>query len=99
MIRFSNVRGDVFVDDRRKDDRLMARDGLALDPGGDYLVATTQSSSTDIQAYGRTIRLEHFSYARLNLTKVVEGRHNLFWWAPKTKTFLANIWALAGGRL
>ena len=63
MIRFSNVQGDVFVDDRRRDDRLMARDGLALDPGGDYLVATTQSSSADVQAYGRTIQLGRFSYA------------------------------------
>jgi hypothetical protein len=43
MIRFSNVHGNVFIDDRRRDDRVMARDGLALDPGGDYLVATTQS--------------------------------------------------------
>ena len=99
MIRFSNVQGDVFIDDRRKDDRLMARDGLALDPGGDYLVATTQTSSTDILAYGRTIRLERFSYARLNLVRVLEGKHNLFWWAPKTKAFLADIWALAGGRI
>ena len=41
----------------------MARDGLALDPGGDYLVATTQSSSADVQAYGRTIQLGRFSYA------------------------------------
>src|SRR5580765_8284103 len=57
MIRFSNVHGEVFIDDRWRDDRLMARDGLALDPGGDYLVATTQSSSADVQAYGRTIQL------------------------------------------
>jgi hypothetical protein len=99
MIRFSNVHGDVFVDDRRKDDRVMAYDGLALDPGGDYLVATTQSSSAHVQAYGRTIRLERFSYARLNLSKLVEGRHNEFWWAPKTKLFLAKLWALAGGRV
>ena len=48
MIRFSNVHGDVFIDDRRRDDRLMARDGLALDPGGDYLVATTQTSSAAV---------------------------------------------------
>ncbi|HJY76151.1 MAG TPA: hypothetical protein VKE95_05930 [Burkholderiales bacterium] len=99
MIRFSNVYGDVFIDDRKRDDRLMARDGLALDPGGDYLVATTQSSTADIQAYGRTIRLDRFSYARLNLAQILEGRHNLFWLAPQTKIFLANIWALVGGRM
>ena len=99
MIRFSNVQGEVFIDDRRRDDRLMARDGLALDPGGDYLVATTQSSSADVQAYGRTIRLERFSYARLSLSKVLEGKHNEFWWAPLTKTFLAKLWVLAGGRM
>ncbi|HWJ00641.1 MAG TPA: hypothetical protein VNU96_16630 [Burkholderiales bacterium] len=99
MIRFSNVQGDVFVDDRRRDDRLMARDGLALDPGGDYLVATTQNSSADVEAYGRTIRLAPFSYARLNLIQVLEGRHNEFWWAPMTKAFLAKLWALAGGRI
>lgn len=99
MIRFSNVRGEVFIDDRRRDDRLMARDGLALDPGGDYLVATTQSSSADVQAYGRTIRLAQFSYARLSAAKVLEGRHNEFWLAPMTKIFLAKLWALAGGRI
>jgi hypothetical protein len=99
MIRFSNVHGEVFIDDRRRDDRLMARDGLALDPGGDYLVATTQSSSADVQAYGRVIRLERFSYARLSQAKVLEGRHNEFWLAPMTKIFLAKLWALAGGRI
>ena len=99
MIRFSNVQGDVLVDDRRKDDRVMARDGLALDPGGDYLVATTQTSSADVHAYGRTVRLEQFSYARLNMSNVLEGRHNEFWWAPKTKLFLAKLWALVGGRM
>ena len=99
MIRFSNVQGEVFVDDLRKDDRVMARDGLALDPGGDYLVATTQSSSANVQAYGRAIRLEPFSYARLNLSKILEGRHNEIWWAPKTKLFLEKLWALAGGRM
>src|SRR4026207_817485 len=99
MIRFSNVQGEVFIDDRRRDDRLMARDGLALDPGGDYLVATTQSSSADVQAYGKTIRLERFSYARLSLSKVLEGRHQESWWAPRTKSFRSKLWALAGGRM
>jgi hypothetical protein len=100
MIRFSNVRGEVFIDDRRRDDRIMARDGLTLDDGGDYLVATTQSSSADIQAYGRTIRLDRSSYARLRPpSKVLEGRHNEIWWAPITKIFLAKLWALAGGRM
>ena len=99
MIRFSNVQGEVFIDDRRRDDRLMARDGLALDPGGDYLVATTQSSSADVEAYGRTIQLGRFSYARLSLNRVLEGRHNEFWWAPLTKLFLAKLWTLAGGRM
>ena len=99
MIRFSNVRGDVFVDDRRKDDRVMAYDGLALDPRGDYLVATTQASSADVQAYGKTFRLTQYSFLRLNLSRVLEGRHNEFWWAPLTKLFLAKLWALAGGRI
>lgn len=99
MIRFSNVQGDVFIDDRRRDDRLMARDGLSLDPAGDYLVATTQSSSADIQAYARTIRLERYSYARLSPSRILEGRHNEIWWAPMTKVFLAKLWALAGGRM
>ena len=99
MIRFSNVHGNVFIDDRRRDDRLMARDGLALDPGGDYLVATTQTSSADVEAYGKTIRLAPFSYARLSLIKMLEGRHNEYWWAPMTKVFLDKLWALAGGRM
>jgi hypothetical protein len=99
MIRFSNVRGDVFVDDRRKDDRVMAYDGLALDAGGDYLVATTQTSSAQVLAYGKTFRLAQYSFLRLNPSQVREGTHNEFWWAPLTKLFLAKLWALAGGRM
>lgn len=98
MIRFIAVRGEVLVDDRKRDDRVMARDGLALDPAGDYLVATTQSSSAELQAYGKTIRLAPYSYLRVGGNRVLEGKHAEFWVARTTKHFLARIWALAGGR-
>jgi hypothetical protein len=98
MIRFTNVHGDVLVDDRKKDDRVMAYDGLTLDPTGDYLVATTQSSSADVHALGKMARLGPFSFVRVGSNRFVEGKHNLMWIARETKSFLARIWALAGGR-
>ena len=98
MIRFTNVRGDVFVDDRKKDDRLMARDGLMLDPTGDYLVATTQSSSAEVHASGKSARLGPFAYLRVGGNRFLEGKHNLIWIARETQAFLARIWQLAGGR-
>lgn len=99
MIRFTNVRGEVLVDDRRTDDRIMAHDGLALDPGGDYLVATTQASSAEVHAYGKTSRLGPFSFARVGRNQMVEGKHGEHWVAQNTKLFLAKLWALAGGRM
>jgi hypothetical protein len=98
MIRFTNVQGYVLVDDRKKDDRITARDGLALDPMGDYLVATTQTSSAELHAYGKVVRLAPFSFLRVGGTRVLEGKHNEFWVARNTKIFLAKLWALAGGR-
>ena len=99
MIRFTNVRGDVLVDDRRTDDRIMARDGLVLDEGGDYLVATTQTSSAEVHAYGKLLRLAPFSFLRVGRNRMLEGKHGEFWVARHTKVFLAKLWALAGGRM
>jgi hypothetical protein len=98
MIRFTNVYGDVLVDDRKKDDRVMARDGLTLDPNGDYLVATTQSSRADVNAKGKMLQLGPFSYLRLGGTRLLQGKHNEVWIARNTKFFLAKLWGLAGGR-
>jgi hypothetical protein len=98
MIRFANVQGDVLVDDRKKDDQFMAHDGLTLDPLGDYLVVTTQSSSADVHTPGKVTRLGPYSYLRVGGNRLVDGKHNLLWIARETKVFLARIWALAGGR-
>jgi hypothetical protein len=99
MIRFNNVRGDVFVDDRRADDRIMARDGLVLKSGGDYLIATTQSSSAEVMTQGKITRLEPYSYLRVSPTKFLHGKHGEFWIAARTKAFLWKLWTLAGGRM
>jgi hypothetical protein len=99
MIRFQNVRGDVLVDDRRTGDRVMARDGLALKPDGDYLIITTQNSSADVHAAGKVTNLRPYSYLRLAPpNRFVLGTHNERWVAPQTRGFLARLWALAGGR-
>jgi hypothetical protein len=98
MIRFNNVRGDVLVDDRRADDRIMARDGLTLKPDGDYLIATTQTSSADVQAAGKITRLGPFSYLRVGPNRFALGKHSEYWAARTTKAFLQRLWALAGGR-
>jgi hypothetical protein len=99
MIRFTNVRGDVLVDDRRTDDRVMARDGLTLRPSGDYLIATTQTSSADVHANGKITRLEPFSFLRVSMSRFLQGKHSEFWVARNTKIFLAKLWTLAGGRI
>jgi len=98
MIRFTKVQGEVLVDDRRKDDRIMAYDGLTLDPAGDYLIATTQSSSADVEAVGKVTRLGPFSYLRLGGGRSIEGKHAESWTAKTTRVFLARVWAAAGGR-
>jgi hypothetical protein len=98
MILLTNVRGDVFIDDRKRDDRMMARDGLQLDSSSEYLVATTQTSSADVHALGKIFRLGPYSYLRVGANKSLEGRHKEFWIARNTKQFLAKIWSLAGGR-
>lgn len=98
MIEFTNVRGDVLVDDRKKDDRVMAYDGLVLDPAGDYLIATTQSSSADVHTPGKATRLGPFSFLRLGGARSFEGKHGEYWTAKTTKVFLARVWAIAGGR-
>lgn len=99
MIRFTNVRGDVLVDDRRTDDRVMARDGLALNPAGDYLVVTTQHSSAEVHAFGKVTRLDPFSFLRVRANAAQQGKHAEYWSAPQTRAFLARIWQLAGGRM
>lgn len=99
MIRFTNVRGEVLVDDRRTDDRVMARDGLALNPAGDYLVVTTQNSSAEVHAFGKIARLDPYSFMRVRANGAQQGKHAEYWSAPQTKAFLARIWKLAGGRM
>lgn len=99
MIRFTNVRGDVLVDDRRTDDRVMARDGLTLSANGDYLIATTQTSSAEVHAKGKITRLGPFSFLRVSMSRFLQGSHSEFWVARNTKVFLAKLWALAGGRM
>ncbi len=98
MIRFTNVRGDVFVDDRRTDDRIMAHEGLTLKISGDYLVATTQTSSAEVIAKGKITRLDPYSYLRVSATRFLQGKHNEFWVARETRAFLRKLWSLAGGR-
>ena len=98
MIHFNNVRGDVFVDDRRTDDRIMARDGLALKLGGDYLIATTQTSSAQVVAAGKITNLGPYSYLRVSPMRFLQGKHGEFWVAANTKIFLSKLWALAGGK-
>jgi len=99
MIRFQNVRGDVFVDDRRIDDRVMARDGLVLKPMGDYLIVTTQGSSADIQAIGKVTHLGPLAFLRIGPRRFLQGQHGEHWIPRNTKAFLAKAWRLAGGRV
>jgi hypothetical protein len=57
MIGIWSVQGEVLVDDVARHYSQMATSGLELDSAGDYLIATTRTSSADVEVNGKTIKL------------------------------------------
>jgi hypothetical protein len=98
MIRILSVQGEVLVDDKRRGYQQMARAGMILEDGGDYLVATNASSSVHIDTgTGETVRLGPLSFFTF-------GPHRRTWWgrhglAPggDMRRWLGLIWAKMGG--
>lgn len=98
MIRIVNVQGDVLVEDKRRGYQEMARGGMILEDGGDYLVATNATSGATIDVgTGETVRLGPLSFFTC-------GPHRKTWWgrhglAPSgdMRRWLGLIWMRLGG--
>ena len=94
MIRFITVQGSVVVDDKRNGYTQMAVSGLELDETiGNYLIATTTTSSAQIFAGGKIISVGQQSFLRI-------GRDGRTWLdrhydtlAHGTKLFIGRLWA------
>jgi hypothetical protein len=94
MIRFLTVQGDVLVDDVKNRSSQMATSGLELDETGNYLIATTQNSSAQINANGKIISLGQSSFMRVGRRgdPWVESHHQT--WQRDFKTFIGKLWSL-----
>lgn len=92
MIRITTVHGDVLVDDKKTGHSQMARDGMALDAAGNYLIATTATSRAVIAANGKVIKLEPSTYLHIRGDRSSWERHQETW-TGHAKRFLGRLWA------
>jgi len=66
MIRFILVRGDVWIDDRRKKQTVKASSGLTMPfVGADCLIATGRGASATLTINGEPAELRHDSFIRI----------------------------------
>ncbi len=98
MIRILSVQGDVLVDDRKRGYQHMAREGMILDEGGEYLIATNATSSANIDVgSGEAVRLGPLSFLTNSPGRGRRsGRHGL---SPggDMRRWLGLIWVKMGG--
>lgn len=92
MIRFTNVRGSVLVDDRRNRSTQMAQTGLVLAEGGDYVIATTPTSRAEVVIKGKTILLPESCFLRVRRDRAWQSAHSQGF-TGDAKRFLGRIWA------
>ncbi len=69
MIHIQQVQGNVVVDDVKNRYTQQARNGMELDVGGNYLIATAQNSSVKLSVNGQDFSLGASSFIRINGTK------------------------------
>ena len=97
MIRFLSVNGNVIVDDVKNRYSQMATSGLELDETGDYLIATTQTSSAQIHVGGGVISLGQSSFLRIGRGgKTWMDRHHESW-NRDIKLFVGRLWYRIAG--
>jgi hypothetical protein len=92
MIQIMMAQGDVLVEDKKKAYTQMARPGMMLDEGGNYLIATTATSRAQIMVNGQLIKLEPSSFLRLRGDQSWWDRHTEHW-RGDAKLFLGRLWA------
>ena len=97
MIRILSVQGDVLVDDKRRGYQQVAHNGMVLEAGGDYLVATNATSRASIDLGGsRVIKLEPLSFLHVGPAgKPRWDRHGL-WPSGDVRLWLGRLWAKCG---
>jgi hypothetical protein len=94
MIKFANVHGEVLVDDVTTHHSQSATSGLQLDSGGkhNYLIATTRTSSADVEINGKTIKLGTSSFLRVRGDQSWWDRHSEMWFKD-LKRSVGRLWA------
>lgn len=92
MIKFLEVHGEVLVEDVIGGYNQMAEAGLELSPLGNYLIATTETSSAKILIHGHPLDLQKSSFLRVHGDQVRKDRHTALW-GGNVKLFLGRIWA------
>ena len=92
MIRFWRVDGEVLVDDRTRCQSRLATMGLELDSAGDYLIATTHTSSASVEVNGKTINLGPRSFLRVRGNQSWWDRHSEVW-VKDFKRAMGRLWA------
>jgi hypothetical protein len=92
MIHIQQVQGNVVVDDVKNRYTQQARNGMELDVGGNYLIATAQNSSVKLSVNGQDFSLGASSFIRINGTKTWIDRL-LESWSRDSRIFIGKLWA------
>ena len=92
MIKFLSVQGNVVVDDVKNRYTQQARNGMELDVGGNYLIATAQNSSVKLSVNGQDFSLGASSFIRINGSKTWIDRH-MESWSRDSRIFIGKLWA------
>ena len=92
MIHIQQVQGNVVVDDVKNRYTQQARNGMELDVGGNYLIATAQNSSVKLSMNGQDFSLGASSFIRINGTRTWMDRH-MESWSRDSRIFIGKLWA------
>jgi hypothetical protein len=91
------VQGDVLVDDIRKRYTQMATSGLELDETGNYLIATTQTSSAQIHVNGKIFSLGQSSFLRIGHSGRTWLDRHYESWTRDARVFIGRLWYRIAG--
>jgi hypothetical protein len=92
MIIFMKVDGQVLVEDKKKQTRQLATSGMQLlSDQGNYLIASTQSSSAELLVNGKTFFLKPSSFIRVRGDRSWWDRHSEMW-CHDLRLFSGRLW-------
>jgi|SRR5208283_1265932 len=87
-----SVNGEVLVDDALRKYSQMAASGLWLDATGNYLIATTATSSATVMINGKMIILGPSSFLRVRGDRSWWDSHHETW-NKDFRLFIGRLWA------